>query len=223
MSSSRGPPTSPSRSSSRAPSINSPSVLQHAPLTPSGLRETHTFFGSPEDTTAMPSDTAEREGRTRGFGEARRQLADERTSLLKKPVEIVPPPAHAGPCNHGTFSPRIESPSGSLMGFGGPPQGSDAEAGSSKSMLSSLLENVGLKNGAGRKKMSTTSWLAERHGITNTTSMYVPEAPYRINIGGLTFVEPLLIFGDCAGTSLIIFPSLRGSVNTDGHICKAIS
>ena len=41
-------------------------------------------------------------------------------------------------------------------------------------MFGSLLENVGMNNGGGKKKMSTTNWLAERHGITKTTSMYVP-------------------------------------------------
>jgi len=42
-------------------------------------------------------------------------------------------------------------------------------------MFGSLLANIGVKNGSpgGKKKMSTTSYLAERHGITNTTAMYV--------------------------------------------------
>lgn len=38
------------------------------------------------------------------------------------------------------------------------------------------MGNMGLKNDGenGRKKQSTTSYLAERHGITNTKSMYLP-------------------------------------------------
>jgi hypothetical protein len=65
-----------------------------------------------------------------------------------------------------------------LGGFGGSSaaNGESSEAETNKNVLSNFFANIGLKNGAGvgKKKMSTTNYLAERHGITNTTSMYVP-------------------------------------------------
>lgn len=100
----------------------------------------------------------------------------ETTALLRKPFEFVTHPAHSGPCNHGTFSPRPESRPGSpssAYGFGGTTP-RDREGEGSKSIFGNFLENVGMRNGSGKKKMSTTNWLAERHGITNTTSMYAP-------------------------------------------------
>src|SRR5277367_7051022 len=36
-------------SSINSPGIRSPSIQQHVPITPSGLREAHTIAGSPED------------------------------------------------------------------------------------------------------------------------------------------------------------------------------
>jgi hypothetical protein len=85
-------------------------------------------------------------------------------------------PAHSGRCDHGTFSPRLDSEAASIrsaLGFGGSPPGRDGGEEGSKGRWTNFLEGVGVKNGSGRKKMSTTSYLAERHGITNTTSMYV--------------------------------------------------
>lgn len=197
------PPSAPGPSS-REPSIRSPSILQHAPITPSGLREAHTPGSSPEDTrrnsygadddfTSRPS-TAEPSPRSRpthidfepgadgadddeerlhGLADIRHKFATETTALLKKPFEFAAGHPHSGPCDHGTFSPRLDSRAESVRsgyGFGGsPPRGRGQEG--SKSIFGSLLENVGMRNG-GRKKMSTTNWLAERHGITNTTSMY---------------------------------------------------
>jgi hypothetical protein len=85
---------------------------------------------------------------------------------------------HAGPCDHGTFSPGIESRTGSIRsghsgyGFGGPRPGSGS---SGRGLLGNLMENMGMGNGGenGKKKQSTTSYLAEQHGITNTRTMYV--------------------------------------------------
>ncbi len=105
---------------------------------------------------------------------------NETTSLLRKPFEFVMGKPHAGPCNHGTFSPQLDSSAGSIRStnaFGGRPGSVEERPGSaegSRSLIGSLLENVGVKNGSGgKKKMSTTRYLAERHGIKNTTSMYV--------------------------------------------------
>lgn len=107
----------------------------------------------------------------------------ETTALLRKPFELISHPAHSGPCDHGTFSPRPGSVrSGYGYGFGSsPPRSQEGE--SSKSRFGSFLENVGMRNG-GKKKMSTTNWLAERHGITNTTTMYVWSLPSLFSFQG---------------------------------------
>lgn len=187
-------PTSPPSTSSRSPSMR-PGILQHAPTTPSALREAHTFSGSPDGSDSSPSessggqhtapgpshhDTEPAADDALGLTGTSRHAASETTSLLRRPVEIVSGPAHAGPCNHGTFSPTFESPEGSVRSFGGDPPRSDGEAGRAGGRgrgrggaFSSLLANVGMTDAGGSKQASTTSWLAERHGITNTTSMYV--------------------------------------------------
>lgn len=206
--SSKRPSTPPSARHSRTSSIN---PQHHAPQVPSSLREAH-IVGSPEDirdgrgldTAASSSNTSpntypthphtdpdeheddDGEGRAHGVGvsDFGSKVASETTALLKKPFEFVSSSPHAGPCNHGTFSPRLESRADSVRsglsghgyGFGGSPPRTAREAGGSRaSTFSSFFENVGLKNGSGssKKKMSTTSYLAERHGITNTTTMYV--------------------------------------------------
>lgn len=197
-----------SSDSNRTPSINQ-AAQQHAPTNPSGLREAHTLSQSPEslrdagvsgsrtavsssnpspntypthlDTDPAADDDAI-DGRAHGFAGLGSRAVGETTSLLRKPFEFATHTAHAGPCDHGTFSPRLESRTGSIrssndFGFGGsPPRGSRETSGeSSSSMFGSLLEGIGLKNGtgAGKKKMSTTQYLAERHGVKNTTTMYV--------------------------------------------------
>jgi hypothetical protein len=204
-------PTSPlhSPSSSRQASIVSQNAQQHAPITPSGLRESHTLATSPEETRIIhgasleypPSSSepspntypthlendpgAEDEGLDGNTGaqHSGSGAVNETTSLLRKPFEFAVASPHGGPCNHGTFSPRLESRADSVRsghsghGFEGfsSRNGRPQSGESSTSMLGSLLENIGVKNGTGngKKKMSTTSYLAERHGITNTTTMYV--------------------------------------------------
>ncbi|KAH6676745.1 sulfate transporter family-domain-containing protein [Halenospora varia] len=190
---------------SRNPSI------QHAPITPSSLRETHTIAPSPEDTrdidapgvhyapsssnpspntypthldTDPAADDVAAAGRTWGIQDLGSRAVTETTSLLRKPFEFVAASPHAGPCNHGTFSPRLsESRADSIRSdhsghsFGGsPPRSSSGYGGGSGNMFGSLLENIGMKNGTGnsnsKKRISTTRYLAERHGVTNTTTMY---------------------------------------------------
>jgi hypothetical protein len=202
------PPISPchSRASSIHSGIRSPGIQQHAPVNPSGLREAHTIPGSPEDvrpfeesegmpTSSRPSpktvptrpdadsaseyDTSDR--RSHGQSDLGSKIATESTTLLRKTFEFVTGNPHAGPCDHGTFSPRVESRPGSLRsgGFGGSPaaNGESSEVETNTRIFTNFL---GLSNGTGggKKKMSTTSYLAEQHGI-NTTSMYVLPAPMR--------------------------------------------
>ena len=251
-------PTSPPSASSDASSshhpVRSPGILQHAPITPSALRETHTLSGSPEEPRSLHSqasggpDTAPSHAeassrtqatnvdighgtngdtgteQTRGSIAAQRTAAGERTSLLRRPFEIVNDPAHTGPCNHGTFSPRIESPDGSVLGHGESASASYSGDGedATNSWLSKLLSKVG-KNRPRKKKISTTSRLAEAHGITNTTSMYVSHnlSPFHLS-KSLSMGHVLMVCG-YVGTFLTIYPSLRGSHSIDGFTCKAIS
>ncbi|KAF4636680.1 hypothetical protein G7Y89_g1414 [Cudoniella acicularis] len=197
--------TSPGSSHSRHPSI-----IQHAPTTPSTLREAHTIADSPEEprdpnvpgvdmapssSNASPNtypthldadpaaddDDDATDGKTWGISNLGGRAISESTSLLRKPFEFVTGSPHGGPCNHGTFSPRLESRADSVRsgysdGFGGsPPRSARESGGGSSTMFGSLLENIGMKSGSGngKKKMSTTSYLAEQHGITNTTTMYL--------------------------------------------------
>jgi len=106
---------------------------------------------------------------------SRRTAVNETTSLLRRPFEIVNDPAHTGPCNHGTFSPQVESPAVSIIEQAGTPSANYGDNGGdgSSSFISSILSKVGM-DAHRKKKISTTSRLAEEHGITNTTSMYVP-------------------------------------------------
>jgi hypothetical protein len=74
-------------------------------------------------------------------------------------------------------------------------------------MFSSLFETVGMKNGSGgKKKMSTTSYLAERHGI-DTRTMY----GCRKTICFLAIMLMLCV----SGISHIIFPLWLGFLSTD--------
>lgn len=228
------PPPSPgaksaSQSSSRAASIRSQNIHQHAPTTPSQLRETH-VVGSPEalrddqvasitpevgpqvqahvEDGVVPSTRDERADVRTGRLDASAELsipqgededanastsllgnldvktgngARETTSLLRRPLELWKEHVHPGPCNHGTFSPHTHSRSDSTTsnenryGFGGTypgtPGAGDGNSGSGSGGVfgeSFVASMAGQSNG---KKMSTTSWLAETHGIKNTTAM----------------------------------------------------
>ncbi|EKD18273.1 uncharacterized protein L3040_004770 [Drepanopeziza brunnea f. sp. 'multigermtubi'] len=201
MSRSSTSPQASSSSSSRHPSVSQ--SQHHAPATPSGLRESSTLTQSPEgvrdpgDTQdvgkAGPSsvtspltypsqldyepdaDEQSLDGKSQGINKTGSQAITETTALLRKPFEYVAStPAHTEPCNHGTFSPRLESRADSVrsansgFGFGGsPPRRTDSGEGAGgayRSMFAVMRPN---------KKMSTTSYLAERHGITNTKTMYL--------------------------------------------------
>lgn len=101
---------------------------------------------------------------------------DETTALLRKPLEVVGNAAHPGSCNHGTFSPRLDSRADSIMSFGASaPASPDGSGEPSDGMIGGFLRSLGARNGSivKPKRMSTTDWLVEQHGITNTTRMYV--------------------------------------------------
>lgn len=221
-------PTSPlhgSASSSRNPSVIS-QTQHHAPITPSGLRESVTIARSPEDVRegddthggrrTMPSssepspntypthlehepDVDEQsldDGETHSIAELGSKAVTETTALLRKPFEFaIGTPAHNGPCNHGTFSPRLESRADSVrsghsgFGFGGSPPRRTGSGEESGGILGGMF---GPRRST--KKMSTTSYLAERHGITNTRTMYVCLCPQR------ELFLPVLFADLCAST-----------------------
>lgn len=191
-----------SANSSRNPSIGQ--HQHHAPNTPSGLRASVTLARSPEDRLDQHGTTTGRrtapsstepspntypthletdpdadehslDGQPHGASDFGSKVASETTALLRKPFEfVVGTPAHTGPCNHGTFSPRLESRADSVRsghsgyGFGGSPPRRTGSGEGSGGIFGNMF-------GPGRasKKMSTTSYLAERHGIKNTRTMYV--------------------------------------------------
>ena len=104
----------------------------------------------------------------------------ESTSLLRGVVDMREH-VHDGPCNHGTFSPRPSSPTQSVDGTDGarsPSPGASSE--SSLPTINGVLAAVtGNRHDWKRKwasrikskKMSTSSALAERHGLKDSTIM----------------------------------------------------
>jgi hypothetical protein len=108
--------------------------------------------------------------------------APTETTALLQDVLSDRPCSHAGSCNHGTFSPRPSSPapsdSGSDTGVDSAGDGPSA----SIPIIDGLISTVtGSRNSSTwrrslarkvrSKKMSTSSILAERHGLTDTGSM----------------------------------------------------
>lgn len=200
-------PTSPS-SKSFPPPPTTQSSQSHAPLQPSGLREAHTLVTSPDEieqdeftntresqgSSAHPSPNSRPTQGEHGepeneslverlhLGELPSRAINETTSLLRKPFEFMKPHVHDGPCDHGTFSPRLQSRPQSVRsgisgyGFGLParPSGVDSGDGAAERSLLGGLFSKGSPRGSTRspkKKMSTTNYLAELHGIPNTTTM----------------------------------------------------
>ena len=137
---------------------------------------------SPLTSPAHPKfDLAEDDDESR-FNELEHTEHGETTSLLRKPFDFDGNAAHTGPYDHGTFSPRLESRNGSLRssseyGFGGASSHDRPENGEgSSNVFSNMLEGIGMKARPGpigkKKKMSTTRYLAQRHGVKNTKTMY---------------------------------------------------
>ncbi|KAF8457592.1 sulfate transporter family-domain-containing protein [Kalaharituber pfeilii] len=75
-------------------------------------------------------------------------------------------PVHDGPCNHGTFSPRPQSPPGSSPAFGPP----------SFRGIRGIEREGSIRSDSGRSwplgKSATTNYLAEQHGVRNPRLTY---------------------------------------------------
>ncbi|KAK0622065.1 sulfate transporter family-domain-containing protein [Bombardia bombarda] len=170
-------------------------IRGHAPANPSNLRQSFTI--SPSSSYEPSSAAAAASGRR----------DSPPLSPTSPPVDDAIPPSestallqtldlrehvHDGPCNHGTFSPRPASPSGSYT-FGTSYRDHADDASSSETSSSAPHSMDGaestshsstnkhrskswknkLASRMRSKKMSTSSVLAERHGIKDTTVMYL--------------------------------------------------
>lgn len=198
-------PGSPVASPSSSPPIPTSQFNQaHAPLQPSGLRASHSIVSSPDEisyadesqegkpSSSNPSPNSgpthiefEPEDDSIGarLGELGSRAITETSALLRKPFEFMKPHAHEGPCNHGTFSPHLQSRPQSVRsgysgyGFGGSPsRAGPAGSGEERGPFGGFDNTRGKagstsSNGKHKKKMSTTNYLAELHGIKNTTTM----------------------------------------------------
>ncbi|TRX93507.1 hypothetical protein FHL15_005479 [Xylaria flabelliformis] len=150
----------------------------HAPSTPSGLRRSHTVSesGSEYDESAVDTSSRQRENSppppTTDNADDTADASNETTSLLHHER------AHDGPCNHGTFSPRatspplryahIESERASLLGSDGSATLGDTPSPPPKAGWRRTIANM-MKS----KKMTTSSALAERHGVQDSWYMYL--------------------------------------------------
>jgi hypothetical protein len=152
-------------------------------------------------------------GRTHGTRDVIGKVVDETTSLLQKPFEFLLSSPHEGPCGHGTFSPRADSVRSAdndyNYNFGRNARARPSSGEGSQGMFRGIMETVGMKNER-KKKMSTTSYLAERHGI-DTRKMYACHN----NISPCKYAD-LCVLGILHTTCL----SLLGYLNIVGNICK---
>ena len=88
----------------------------------------------------------------------------------------------SGSCDHGTFSPRAPSRRSwnssldSRDGFGGRYPGGTNDRGDPSDTLHGVFGDTiadGVLGGGNGSKMSTTKWLAQKHGIKNSRMMYI--------------------------------------------------
>lgn len=111
--------------------------------------------------------------------EPTRRDADARTRLLENYNKGGG--CGSGSCDHGTFSPRAMSYQSiasidSRDGFGGRYAGGLDDSGQPSDAIHGVLGDTvadGLFGGGQGSKMSTTTWLAQKHGIRNARSMYL--------------------------------------------------
>lgn len=152
----------------------------HAPTNPSGLRQTYTASssygsaGTRSARTSQGSDGASDHGPSAGPSRPR---PTEITALLDATLDFREQ-AHEGPCNHGAFSPRPTSPSSSILG-GDSPSASESEAevpgidgvlaAPSPRKRKSWKRRWASKIKS--KKMSTSSALAQQHGVRDSALM----------------------------------------------------
>ncbi|KAK4142197.1 sulfate transporter family-domain-containing protein [Dichotomopilus funicola] len=174
-----------------APQPTSPRPTQqdHAPSHPSGLRQTYTASSSSSveegpsaaasTSTAHDSAAAAAHHHHHGAGAGpSTHRATETTSLLGRALEGLRELPHEGPCNHGTFSPRPTSPTGSIPGGDlNSPSESESEVSSVDGVRSGVTKRSDWKrkwtSKMKSKTMATSSALAEQHGVKDSALMYL--------------------------------------------------
>ncbi|KAI1809244.1 sulfate transporter 4.1 [Poronia punctata] len=152
-----------------------PQPHDHAPSTPSGLRQSRTvsLSSTSSSTSSLSSSSVATSHRMDQHEHPTTSTSsspgNENTSLLYHEH------AHGGPCSHGTFSPRATSPlrdlrtiseEEPLLGSGG--SSSPGEHSTWTRVFSNKISNK-IKS----KKMATSSALAERHGVQDSWWMYI--------------------------------------------------
>lgn len=182
---------------SRNPSISSVGRTSHAPVNPSGLRAT-VIAGSPEERVGASSS---REHGERGeirpslphLSSAQTDHADSepqgdfyadrdanvRSRLLDAENWDQMTGCGSDNCGHGTYSPRPQSPHGGFGNYGsfGDRFGDLGSGTVSPNGYGGRMPNAegdatqGLLGGGSR--MSTTKWLAQRHGVKDSRTMCV--------------------------------------------------
>jgi hypothetical protein len=108
-------------------------------------------------------------------GSSERHRPNETTSLLRGTLDFREH-VHEGPCRHGTFSPRPDSVA-SFLSDSASTSGADTD--SEQGIFDGIVNKVtGQKNWKKRwaskiksKKMSTSSALAEQHGVQDSALM----------------------------------------------------
>ncbi|GAB1318357.1 hypothetical protein MFIFM68171_08567 [Madurella fahalii] len=156
----------------------------HAPTNPSGLRQAYTASsyssteGSPYPHSPPSPDRGDPASAHRHAAGPSTQQPTETTSLLEAALDFREQ-LHEGPCNHGTFSPRPVSPSSFHADTLSP---SESESESVLPGIDGILAGPSRKRKSwGKqwatkmrsKKMSTSSALAERHGVKDSALMYL--------------------------------------------------
>ncbi len=180
-------------SSPRSTNPTRPSNPHRAPVRPSGLRQSFSYDGPPSNPELSPKslpqihidgdddveDMAQAGPSEPGLLSRSPPSATESTALLRSVLDAREC-SHADQCNHGTFSPRPGSPTASLQSSD-TGQGSGSDSNSSAPLIDGFISSIAGRGHAGwrrkwaRKmrsmKMSTSSQLAERHGVEDTTLM----------------------------------------------------
>ncbi|KAH7035905.1 sulfate transporter family-domain-containing protein [Microdochium trichocladiopsis] len=145
-----------------------PQGHDHAPTTPSTLRQSHTLSSSP-NSHHSDDDRPGPSSRTNGLDGVLEEHT-ETTSLLHNER------AHDGDCNHGTFSPRASSPIPSIRNPDSEDHssmvGSDASIGSIDGQLKGGRKKV-FSDRLKSRNMRNTSSFAEQHGIKDSNYMYL--------------------------------------------------
>ncbi|KAK9785919.1 hypothetical protein SCARD494_11588 [Seiridium cardinale] len=159
-------PSPPSRTNSRQ--------ADHAPTTPSALRNSRTLSSSSLSNNSVDGDDDPYSDNSPPRAHAGPSVIPNTSSDLSETTSLLHHErAHPGPCDHGTFSPRPSSPVGSSF------KGSDIDVGSllgSEASTERQLKGNWRKTLSSKmrtKTMTNSSSLAEQHGFQDSSMMYL--------------------------------------------------